>query len=165
MSSFLVIALSACTGPTNQYDYPEKQLPTVEVSSTTARVGEPVRVTETQVIRFLEESRRPVHTYEKLELGACIVNAEPRVQFGMCNYPDDATGPVTLLDGTSYKKAFTDVTVERGDTITLTHTYVLTATEPVSFELGAVLWDYNPDRTPNTPPYSLIGESARLTFE
>lgn len=135
----LCYVLSACVQSSGRYGA-HAEVPTVSVSTYTARVVEPVTVTLRSNLYLAEGSELPSATFSDVRLGACF---DSETKGGFCGREggDPPLQPwVAVPDGQAHVRDFGDVVVERGTSYPLEHTFTFTATEAKTVNIEA--WVY-----------------------
>jgi len=138
----LFCVLSACIQSAGRYGA-HAEVPTVSVSTYTARVGEPVTVTLRSNLYLAEGSELSSATFSNVRLGACFY---AEIRGGFCGREDNKGGDpplqpwVAMPDGQAHVRDFGDVVVERGASYPLEHTFTFTANEARTVKIEA--WVY-----------------------
>lgn len=164
--SLLVVALSyvlsACIQSSGRYGA-NAEPPTVSVNPYTARVGELVTVTLRSSLYLSAGSELSYATFSDVRLGACLTATG---RGGFCGLAEvEGSDPplqpwLVVSDGQSHVADFGDVTVERGASYPLEHTFTFTATEAKSMSISG--WLHR-----STTGFSghMGGAPATVTFE
>lgn len=129
LSLLLIISLglTACLGDPLA-NAPTQSIPGADVSTTEARVGEPVQVTLSTTF-FAENYGEFV--IENASLGACLWFQTPIAQGGACEGPiSPLPDSLRLLNGSTLEKRFGDTVVEARGSVRFTHTFTFTSSEP-----------------------------------
>lgn len=135
-----VLSLSACTWinpfTPHQFDTPEVVLPTTNLSAVTAQVGQPIEVTLSSGFVLYDQSTVADTTFRDVTLGACFISTwAPAESFGLGSTDTEVRALphyLKVLDGTTHILGVGDVTVMRGRTTPISHTFRFTATEPMT---------------------------------
>lgn len=138
----LAYALSACIQSSGRYGA-NAEIPTVSVSPSLPRVGEPVTVTLMSSLYLSAGSELPYATFSDVRLGACFYAETTGGFCGLANVEggDPPLQPwVAVPDGQAHVADFGDVVVERGASYPLEHTFTFTATEAKTVKIDA--WVY-----------------------
>lgn len=126
----IVLSLAACTPPLSDGAY--DGIPSVQVDTATANVGEPVNVTVTGSFIIAENYHKEEVVYTGVSLGACFWYATDRATTGgLCS--DDGQSLIeglSLLNGTTSAETFDSFTVRRGERRELRHTFTFTSDQP-----------------------------------
>ena len=132
----LVLILSACTTPDDQFDYIESTPVTITASPLNAKVGEAVEVTLAGNIGLNERSRVPERPISDITLGVCFapggtVDDNPVSEsHGLCNN-EIMLLPTSfqMLNVTEYYEELDDVVVRRGEKLEYNHSFTFTLSE------------------------------------
>lgn len=132
----IVLMLSACTMPDDEFDYVESSPVTVTASPLDAEVGEAVEVTLTGSLELDERSRVSERPISDITVGVCFgygltANGEGIVDpHGFCSKEVEALpDSYEMLNGTEYTKKFDDMVIRRGERREYKHAFTFTLTE------------------------------------
>ncbi len=144
LSLISLLALSACFTRIDLYDYAGGGKPTISASPLIAAVGGFIEVSVQATYGVDERSRIEAEQSFRTEIGICAskegeFRADIACPFSV--YPDAALPGPLILEMQNEPTIVRDATLQRGESITITHTVRLTATEPSTFMLmGAYLF-------------------------
>ncbi len=132
----LVLILSACTMPDDEFNYLEHSPVSITASPFNAEVGEEVEVTLAVNVGLDERSRVSERPISEITLGVCFGYgltadgegiADPH---GFCfKEVEVLPDSYQMLNGTGYTKEFDDVVIRRGESQEFKHTFTFTLTE------------------------------------
>lgn len=125
-----LLSLSGCFTPKGYFDLVTLVQPVVTSEVTTAAAGEFLEVIVTSGVRLAALSGRAEAEYW-YRLGICLVPQAPPIPAGACRVEDSFVVPegLELAEGESLSHDG-EVTVLRGQTVTLTHRVRFTASAP-----------------------------------
>lgn len=167
----LVLILSACTMPDDEFDYIETEVITT-ASPSNVKVGDAVEVTLVGSFELDERSRVPERPISDIIIGTCFThgknadNESIGESHGFCgNEAEVLPSSYRLLSGTEYTKRFDGAVVKRGERLEFEHTFMFTSTEAdkLFLDAQAIFMDEaftGPSYSGN--PYS---NSPEVTFE
>ncbi len=163
--SFLaVLSLAACTQPLSGGAY--MKTPSAQADTVVANVGEPVQFVVRGGFGAQADYYRDEFTQPGVTFGACIYYAsDVATQGGLCpNGEQPLPAGLSLVDSSHFAKDFGDVTVKRGESRDIEHTFTLTAERPLTVRVvAAYFFDYGTERDSGYE----AGDSviAQVTFE
>ena len=159
-----LLALSGCFTPKGYFDLVTLVQPVVTSEVTTAAAGEYVEVTVTSGVSLPSLSGRAEEDYW-YRVGICLVRQAPPLPFESCNTDLPIVVPegLELAEGDSLSHAG-EVTVLRGQTVTLTHRVRFTASAPVDVTAIGLHYSLGSSGGIGGVIYSLEEQRVTVTF-
>lgn len=159
-----LLALSGCVTPKGYFDLVTLVQPAVTSDVTTATAGEYVEVIVTSGVSLPSLSGRAEEEYW-YRVGICLVPQAPPLPFESCNTDLPLVVPegLKLAEGDSLSHAG-EVTVLRGQTVTLTHRVRFTASAPGDVTVIGLHYSLGSSGGIGGVIYSLEEQRVTVTF-
>lgn len=156
-----LVGLAGCVTPRGYFDLVVADNPSVASDATSAAVGDFIEVVVTSSVSLPALGERAEQGYA-YRLGVCLLPSQPPSP-AACDVTNAFRVPdgIVLAEGTELSRAG-EVTVSRGQTVTLAHRFRLTAISPIEVTAIGVL--YSQSRAGDIGGVSMSLEDQRVTL-